>query len=65
MIATPQIDCRDVRLNSRIFDGGIIGGLAASRYAIAAVDSNINVAYVIRIVLLVVLGLQDEGERET
>lgn len=48
MIATPQIDCRDVRLNSRIFDGGIIGGLAASRYAIAAVDSNINVAYVIR-----------------
>lgn len=38
MIATPQIDCRDVRLDSRIFDGGIIGDLAASRYAIAAVD---------------------------
>ena len=37
MTATPQIDCRDVRLDCRIFDGGIIGGHPASRDAIAAI----------------------------
>jgi hypothetical protein len=65
MTATPQIDCRDVRLNCRIFDDGIIGGLPASRYTLAAVNSSVNVAYITKNCLAGRVELQDKEERET